>query len=80
MSTRVNDLWVADFEYCENNNVSDEIAKLRRPMKYLKIDINGSTLDLDIKCVHKDEIILQPVVYAKLDVERVVFEHDVGMR
>lgn len=79
MSTRVNDLWVADFEYCENNNIPDEIAKLRRPMKYLRLDIDGSTYDLDIKCVRKDEIILYPVVYVKLDTEKII-EHNVGMR
>lgn len=78
MSTRVNDLWVADFEYCENNNISDEIAKLRRPMKYLKLNIDGSIFDLKIKCVQSNEILLEPVANIELDIKQVKFGDDLN--
>ena len=45
---RVNDIIVEDWRYCDRNDIPNDVANLKRPLKYLRLDINGSIFDLNI--------------------------------
>lgn len=45
---RVNDIIVEDLRYCDRNDIPNDVANLKRPLKYLRLDIDGSIFDLDI--------------------------------
>lgn len=38
---RVNDIIVEDWRYCDRNDIPNDVANLKRPLKYLRLDING---------------------------------------
>ena len=55
---RINDLAVADWEYCNNNNVHKDIQKLKFPLKSLVLREKGHIFSLEINEINDNHIIL----------------------
>lgn len=68
MSMRVNDLAVADAEYVCDNNIDAQIAKLHYPLKYLRLMLGQSIIDLKIVDVKEHEIFLKPTYKVDMDI------------
>ena len=61
MGMKVNDLMVMESIYNQRNNISDIIAHLNFPQKYLRLEYEGSLYSLDIVSVDSHEFVLKVV-------------------
>ena len=73
---RVNDIIVEDLRYCDRNDIHNDVANLKRPLKYLRLDINGSIFDLDIKYIIDNEVVLKPTVKVDLNINKIRYGED----
>ena len=58
---KVNDLFVMESVYNQQNNISDIIANLQFPQKYLFLEYDGELYNLDIVSVDANEFVLRVV-------------------
>ena len=56
---KVNDLIVMESVYNQQHNISDIIARLNFPQKYITLDYEGELYNLDIMSVDDFEVIVK---------------------
>lgn len=61
MVTKINDLEYMESIYNQKHNISDIIARLEFPQKYLTLEYEGELYNLDIVSVDDYEFILRVV-------------------